>query len=222
MDKQLPQSAESNDFYGLDNLPNRLTLFRLVLVPIVIGCLYLQQHPSFKSSSYLGIISAAVFIIASITDYLDGYIARKRQIITAFGSFLDPIADKFLTISALIMLQSIGRIDALLVIILVLREFYITALRLLASSEGLSIPVGNMGKWKTTMQMTGIPMLMVYNEFLHTLGTVFMGVAAYLSLYSSIVYSLGLVRKLKKRRAKRRKNIHEQEREQEQDQDHEQ
>ena len=98
------------------------------------------MNSSEELKSLMGWAAAWIFVIASITDFLDGFIARKRKIVTVFGSFLDPIADKFLVVSSIIMLQALGRIPVLIVIVLVLREFYITSLRLLAGDRGLVIP----------------------------------------------------------------------------------
>ncbi|MBF0299625.1 MAG: CDP-diacylglycerol--glycerol-3-phosphate 3-phosphatidyltransferase [Oligoflexia bacterium] len=187
----------------IDNLPNRLTLFRILLVPFVIGSLSLCLFQETWVRDYqttLEWIAGITFTIAAITDFIDGYIARKRNIVTVFGSFLDPIADKFLTVSALIMLQALNRVHAIIVIILVLREIYITSLRLLASAEGLSVPVNSIGKWKTVTQMIGIPLLMISTDpwgipFLF-LGKIFIYLASFLSLYSSVVYSIGLMRKV--------------------------
>ncbi len=202
---------ERNDL-EIDNLPNRLTFFRMLMIPVVVSALYFSEDTPIwleAYKDYLGHIACWIFVIASITDFLDGYIARKRNIITVFGSFLDPIADKFLVVSALIMLMGLDRVHPLVVIILVLREMYMTSLRLLAISEGVEVPVSNMGKWKTTIQMVATPMLMVYDDFLgldmRILGTAFMYVAAFLSLWSALKYSLSMVKKLKEKRAEKKK-----------------
>ena len=128
---------------------------------------------------------------------------------TVFGSFLDPIADKFLVISALIMLQAMNRVHVLVVLILVLREMYITALRLLAMEKGISVPVGTLGKWKTATQMVGIPFLMANDVFLGInmtlLGTIAIYLASIFSLYSAGEYSFGLIRKIQKLRKEKRR-----------------
>ncbi|MBF0362320.1 MAG: CDP-diacylglycerol--glycerol-3-phosphate 3-phosphatidyltransferase [Oligoflexia bacterium] len=205
--------SQNTDFDSeIDNLPNRLTLFRILLVPIIICSLSagLFQHNAFVREYWtiLEWIAGITFTIAAITDFIDGYIARKRNIVTVFGSFLDPIADKFLTVSALIMLQALGRVHAIIVIILVLREIYITSLRLLATTEGLSVPVNSFGKWKTVTQMIGIPLMMISTDhwgipFL-TSGKMFIYLASILSLYSSVVYSVGLLKKMKLKRIQKR------------------
>lgn len=198
-------SSPENDL-EIDNLPNRLTIFRILLIPIVLVSLYLttSTYISEEWTSYFGWVAAITFGIASITDFFDGHIARKRKIVTVFGSFLDPIADKFLTVSSLIMLGSMGKIPAIIVIILVLREMFMTSLRLLASGEGIKIPVGKMGKWKTATQMIGLPMIMTGQDLgaipLPLVGTIFIYIASVLSIWSSIDYTLSMIQKMKARR----------------------
>lgn len=195
----------------IDNLPNRLTLFRMAMIPVVVGALYLQNSPerwSFPLLPWLGHIAAAIFAVASFTDFLDGYIARKRNIVTVFGSFLDPIADKFLVVSSLLMLLALERVHPVVVIILVLREMYMTSLRLLAMTEGINIPVDQLGKWKTAFQMVSIPMLMIHQEFLWVhwgfWGTILIYISAFLSLMSALNYSVSMIKKLKIKRMRAR------------------
>ena len=193
--------------WDIDNLPNRLTFFRVLLIPVIICSLFLPVSGyqwAAEHTRMLGYIAAWTFVAASITDFFDGYIARKRNIVTVFGSFLDPIADKFLVVSSLILLQELGRINVILVIILVLREIYITALRLLAKERGLSVPVGGLGKWKTAIQMVGIPFLMAYDKPwgipMPLLGDICIYVASFLSVFSALQYSAGLLGKISKLR----------------------
>jgi CDP-diacylglycerol--glycerol-3-phosphate 3-phosphatidyltransferase len=202
---------EQNDL-EIDNLPNRITIFRVLMIPIVIGCLMIVGSESElitpESRSLFGWAAAWVFTIACITDFFDGYIARKRNIVTVFGSFLDPIADKFITVSSLIMLLSLGRIEAVVVIILVVREMYMTSLRLLAMNEGISVPVNSLGKWKTATMMVGIPMLMCNEQWYFLpfpqIGIIFIYIASIISLWSAVLYSISMVQKLKSdRQAKR-------------------
>lgn len=200
--------SNNNEFNDLeiDNLPNRLTIFRVVLIPVVIGSLYLTQY-DFVSEAVkvnLGWVAAWTFTIASITDFFDGYIARKKNIVTVFGSFIDPIADKFLTVSSLIMLGALGHIPAIIVIILVLREMYMTSLRLLATNEGITVPVNSLGKWKTAIQMIGIPMIMCNQKWwilpFPVIGTVFIYFASFLSIWSATLYTFNMIQKLKQSR----------------------
>lgn len=202
---------EKNDL-EIDNLPNRLTFFRMLMIPIVVSALYFTNNaPEWLRpiEDYLGQIACWIFVGASITDFLDGYIARKRNIVTVFGSFLDPIADKFLVVSALIMLMAVDRVHPIIVIILVLREMYMTSLRLLAMSEGVDVPVSSLGKWKTATQMTAIPMLMIGEEFLKIdmlfLGTVLIYISAFLSLWSALKYSISMIKKLQEVRANKKR-----------------
>lgn len=193
--------------WEIDNLPNRLTVFRITLVPIVIASLLLSLPATpwiDEKKNILGHIAAWTFIIASITDYFDGVIARKRNIVTVFGSFLDPIADKILVVSSIIMLQALGRIHPVIVVILIVRELYMTSLRLLALEKGLTIPVNQLGKWKTATQMVGIPLLMFNHDILgipvHKIGNICIYLASILSVYSAIVYSLNLLKKFRTKR----------------------
>ena len=188
--------------WEIDNLPNRLTLIRILMIPIIIISLAIQSTNVLLKYHYLlGHLAGWLFVLAAITDFLDGYIARKRKIVTVFGSFLDPVADKFLVVSSLIMLLALGRVPSLIVIVLVLREIYITALRLLAHERGVIVSVGSMGKWKTALQMIGIPMLMInYPLFgipFPTIGLVMMYLTTLLSVYSATEYSLDTVKKMK-------------------------
>jgi CDP-diacylglycerol--glycerol-3-phosphate 3-phosphatidyltransferase len=205
-----PKSHHPNE-WEIDNLPNRLTMFRVILIPIILVSLFLNLSSSnfvINHIRTINYVAAWTFVIASITDFFDGYIARKKNIVTVFGSFLDPIADKFLVISSLIMLQALGRVHVMVVLILVLREMYITALRLLAMEKGLSVPVGTLGKWKTATQMVGIPLLMAndipFGLNMPLIGTVAIYLASIFSLYSALEYSIGLIKKIQKLRHKRK------------------
>jgi CDP-diacylglycerol--glycerol-3-phosphate 3-phosphatidyltransferase len=202
---------EKNDL-EIDNLPNRLTFFRMLMIPVVVLALYFTEDTPARLvpyEAYLGHFACWIFVVASLTDWLDGYIARKRNIVTVFGSFLDPIADKFLVVSGLIMLMGLDRVHPVVVIILVLREMYMTSLRLLALTEDVDVPVSWMGKWKTATQMVAMTMLMIYDDFLGLdlplLGTVLIYVSALLSLWSALKYSLSMIKKLQEKRAEKRK-----------------
>jgi len=205
------RSTHVNDL-EIDNLPNRLTILRMLMIPVVVLALYFIQYPEQGTGTIpqwvLGHLAAWTFVAASITDWLDGWIARRRNIVTVFGSFLDPIADKFLVVSALIMLAAMNRVHSIVVIILVVREMYMTSLRLLALNEGVTLPVSAGGKWKTGFQMTAIPMLMVGYRWIkvpwYEIGTVCIWIAGCLSLFSAIAYSLDLVRALKAKRQERK------------------
>ncbi|MBP9682726.1 MAG: CDP-diacylglycerol--glycerol-3-phosphate 3-phosphatidyltransferase [Bacteriovorax sp.] len=201
-----PRTHHPNE-WEIDNLPNRLTMLRVILIPIILLSLFFNQSDyawAIAHTKWLNYIAAWTFVAASITDFFDGYIARKKNIVTVFGSFLDPIADKFLVISSLIMLLALERVHVLIVLVLVLREMYITALRLLAMEKGLSVPVGTLGKWKTATQMVGVPLLMAHDQpwgiDMPLLGTVAIYLASLFSLYSALEYSIGLIKKIQKMR----------------------
>lgn len=136
------------------NAPNMLTLTRIFAVPLVVGLLF-KKEPNYDMAASL------VFGAAAITDYFDGYIARSRQLITVYGKLMDPLADKFLVVSSLVMLQYMDRIHPLVVMLLICRELAITGLRALASAEGVIIAASGGGKWKTAVQMVAIPFMMV-------------------------------------------------------------
>lgn len=183
-----------------------------MMIPVIVMTLYFSDHTPLLLVPYqkfLGDIACVIFIIAGVTDFFDGYIARKRNIVTVFGSFLDPIADKFLVVSSLIMLMGLERIHPVIVIILVLREMYMTSLRLLAMTEGIVVPVSSLGKWKTTTQMIAIPFLMIYEPFLGipvaTIGDILLYFAALLSLWSALLYSVSMIGKLREKRLENKK-----------------
>ncbi len=194
-------------------------MFRIFLVPIVLGLLmpmesdWPHQLAQINPGSWTNYLAALLFVLASITDFLDGHFARSRNLVTVFGSFLDPVADKFLVVSSLIVLLAMDRIHPLVVVILVIRELYITSLRLLAADHHLKIPVGPMGKWKTATQMIAIPLLMAYDSFsigtvrisMPLIGSICIYTAALFSVYSALEYSLGLLQKI--RRLKKKKKL---------------
>ena len=136
------------------NLPNKLTLFRVVLIPFFV---FFLLAPYFEG--YGNYIAVAIFIVASLTDMLDGKIARKYNLVTNFGKFMDPLADKLLVCSAMICLISTGQLPAWIVIIIISREFIISGFRLIASDNGVVIAAGWWGKVKTVVQMIMIIVL---------------------------------------------------------------
>ncbi len=150
------------------NLPNKLTIFRVVLiVPFVILLLGSSQQWGWFTALFGGImeyvdyIAVVIFIVASLTDLLDGKIARKYNLVTNFGKFMDPLADKLLVCSALICLVEMGRLPAWMVIIIISREFIISGFRLVASDNGVVIAASYWGKFKTTFQMFAVILLIV-------------------------------------------------------------
>lgn len=174
------------------NLPTILTLSRIVLIPFFVLSVY--QHP---------ILGALIFSIASITDFLDGYLARRSGQITTFGIIMDPLADKFLVISALIVLVDMERLSALIAIILIVREFLVTGLRVVALSKNIVIPAEMGGKLKTTAQITSILCLILVGTIfdnlpidLYDVGLVFIAIALVLSVTSGLQYTISFWKKI--------------------------
>lgn len=146
------------------NLPNKLTLLRVIMIPIFIIILYLPSLWG-VSQDIAYWLAAIVFVIAGVTDTLDGKIARKRNLVTDFGKFMDPIADKLLTCSAMIMLIYLEKLHPVIVIIFIAREFVISGFRLIAAGKGLVIAADKLGKIKTLLQMVFIVALLIDNVF---------------------------------------------------------
>ena len=154
------------------NLPNKLTIFRIILVPIMVIIPFFNLQGDFLGIPITYLIIDLIFIIASITDKLDGSIARSKNLVTTFGKFLDPIADKILVLAALNMLVEFGKIPAWIPIIILFREFIVSGYRLIASQNGGSVIAASMwGKLKTVTQMIAIILLYIdrYNffDFIH-------------------------------------------------------
>jgi CDP-diacylglycerol--glycerol-3-phosphate 3-phosphatidyltransferase len=187
----------ATDAMTFDTPPNRLTLLRMIAVPGVVYFL------SWRTMN--GDISAAVlFALAAITDWFDGYLARAYQAVTIFGKLMDPLADKFLVVTTLIMLQHLGRIHPYLVMVLICREMGITSLRALASAEGVIIPAGAGGKWKAALQMVAIPFLIIYVKLFDSIscdlvGTILMYISVFLSLTSASTYVWDFFKGLKEK-----------------------
>jgi len=199
-----PKSSRTHEL-TFDTPPNRLTLLRMVAVPAVI---YFLTWKTFHGD----VIACVIFCLAAITDWFDGYLARAYQSVTIFGKLMDPLADKFLVVSTLIMLQALGRIHPFLVMILICREMGITSLRALASSEGVIIAAGSGGKWKAALQMVAIPFLIVYVKLFDVIpadlvGTWLMYISVFLSLTSASTYVIDFFRGLKEKlRVKQQKS----------------
>lgn len=185
------------------NLPNKLTIFRIILIiPFVL--LLLGGFHEWKwftaifggIMEYVDYIALAFFIVASLTDLLDGKIARKYNLVTNFGKFMDPLADKLLVCAALICLVEMGRVQAWVVIIIMSREFIISGFRLVASDKGVVIAASYWGKFKTTFQMIMICLMIVDNgQFLyqnsgviHVAACVVMWIALALTVISLVDY----------------------------------
>lgn len=138
------------------NIANKLTILRIILIPIFMIFLIFDIE-------YGQFFAAIIFVVASITDYLDGYFARNMNLVTKFGKFMDPLADKLLVSAAFITLTEMGRISSWIAVLIVAREFVITGLRVLAASEGITIAASWWGKLKTISQMIAITLLLIDN-----------------------------------------------------------
>ena len=165
------------------NLPNKLTVVRMVLVPFFVASLLLSG-----SNEALKWAALVLFVVASLTDFLDGYIARKYNLITNFGKFMDPLADKILTISGMICLIELGRIPSWIVVIIVAREFIISGFRLIAAENGVVIAANYWGKFKTTFQMIMIILMIVNIPQLQILTNLTMWIALALTIISLVTY----------------------------------
>ena len=174
------------------NLPNKLTVFRILLVPIIVILAYINIPGEVLGISTKFIIIDAIFIIASITDKLDGYLARKMNLVTNFGKFLDPIADKILVISVLLILTELQKIPAWVSIVVIFREFLISGYRLVAAqSKGTVIAASMWGKVKTTIQMIVIMLVLLDpNNFFDFAKGVEMATPA---IIYNVITSLGII-----------------------------
>ena len=167
------------------NLPNRLTLLRVVLAPVYLILLWLSTR---HSPAALRLLALAVFVLASLTDLLDGQIARRRGLVTNFGKFTDPIADKILTHTAFILLTWMGELSPLSCIVFVSREFVVAALREIAAEQGIVIAAGMSGKVKTVLQMALIVVLTLPGQALRPLALTLEVAAVAMTLYSMVEY----------------------------------
>ena len=147
-----PPSVLLQEFW---NLPNMLTLARIFVIPVFVWLLY-------DGDPWYSVMAASVFTIAAVTDVIDGFLARRWNMITVTGKLLDPMADKLIVAAALIMMVRLGRVPAWIVIVLLSREFIVNGLRQVAASEGLVIAAGQEGKWKTALQLAGIVALCIH------------------------------------------------------------
>ncbi|SEU18774.1 CDP-diacylglycerol--glycerol-3-phosphate 3-phosphatidyltransferase [Stigmatella erecta] len=175
------------------NLPNMLTMGRILLIPLFVWFTY-------DADPFYSLMAGMVFAVASITDVVDGYLARKWNLITVVGKFMDPLADKLIAMAALVMMVRLGRVAAWVVIVLLARELIVSGLRTIAASEGMVIAAGQEGKWKTSLQLVGIISLCVH--YVHPLdlgfqvvtvdynlvGRVLVYLSSAFSVWSAVVY----------------------------------
>lgn len=172
------------------NLANKITIFRVFLVPVFMLVLY-------SNIPYSKYIAAAVFIFASLTDTLDGYIARSRNMITDFGKFIDPLADKMLVSAALISLVELGKIPGWVVVVIIAREFTITGFRVIAASGGITIAASSLGKIKTVTQLIAIILLLINNYPFILIGLPFDIIMLYISLFFTVLSGVDYIYKNK-------------------------
>lgn len=176
------------------NLPNLLTFFRILVVPVLV---LLLQHPGRRAS----VLAALMFFLASWSDFLDGYLARRRGITTPLGKLLDPLADKLIVMGALVMLAAATReprVPAWLVVVIVGRELAVTGLRAIAVSEGIVLAADELGKYKTIFQMFALHGLLLHYTFFgidfHAGGMYFLWIAMIVGLWSGVDYHIQVIR----------------------------
>ena len=170
------------------NLPNKLTLLRVCMIPVFMIFALIEN-------GFCQFIAVALFLLASLTDYLDGYIARSCNLVTDFGKFMDPIADKLLVMSAMVILVAQNRMPAWICVVMLAREFIISGFRLVAAGKGTVIAAGMTGKIKTVTQMVAIVMLFIFSSatgggsgFFYFLSNVVLYASAILSIVSCVEY----------------------------------
>ncbi|MCA9549216.1 MAG: CDP-diacylglycerol--glycerol-3-phosphate 3-phosphatidyltransferase [Myxococcales bacterium] len=190
-------------------LPNLITYFRILCIP---GVLFVMQSDSPRNA----FIAAMLFAAASVTDFLDGYLARKMNLISFIGKFLDPLADKLLVTGTLVMLVHLGRANPWVVFIILSREIIITTLRTLAMGEGTVIAARDLGKQKTAFQMVGIWALLVHYPYplldlifdepvnFHRVGTIFLYISVLFSVLSAADYFWGFVKGVQEKERERK------------------
>jgi len=172
------------------NLPNLLTWLRMLAIPLLVGVFYVPLQPEARN-----LIATVIFVAAAITDWIDGWLARRLGQTSAFGAFLDPVADKLLVCAALVMLVELNRVDALIAVIIIGREITISALREWMAQVGArsSVAVHSVGKFKTIAQLVAIPMLLFHAPLFGLVDCALLGrwllvVAAILTVWSMFYY----------------------------------
>lgn len=170
------------------NLPNKLTMLRIILIPVLVVLYYFEKEAILTTGYSLTI--GILFIIGSATDYFDGYLARKNNLVTTFGKFLDPLADKLLVMTALLILQELSVVPMWAVLIILTREFIVTGIRLVAvGEEGNVIAASNLGKYKTFFTMVAITFLLLrFNATIELIGIVLFYIGVALTVISGLDY----------------------------------
>ena len=172
------------------NLPTLLTWARIIAIPLVVGVFYLEFEPGFQN-----LVATVLFVVVALTDWADGYLARRLNMTSSFGAFLDPVADKFLVCAALLVLVHLNRLHALVALVIIGREIAISALREWMAHIGASrsVAVSMLGKVKTVVQMVAIPFLLYHGQLFgvidtHIWGTVLIIISAVLTIWSMVYY----------------------------------
>ena len=193
------------------NLPNVITMARIAAIPLLC---FLLLSPGRENGLLLPPVqdscfwAAALFAVASVTDWLDGYLARRMGIVTVFGKFLDPIADKLIVMAALIMILPFDRVPAWMVLVILGREMVITGLRAIASDEGIVIHASNLGKYKTIFQLVAIIGLLLHYDYrwffsvdhpllvvnMHHVGMFYLWIATIITIWSGLDYLYKFIR----------------------------
>jgi CDP-diacylglycerol--glycerol-3-phosphate 3-phosphatidyltransferase len=163
------------------NLPNILTVLRILLVPVLVVALL-------HGTTHGDLFAAGVFAVASFTDMLDGRLARARNSVTTFGKLMDPVADKLLILAALLSLVSLGRVEAWVAMVIVAREFTITALRAAAGAQGVVVPAQAWGKWKTALQV-----LMVFTLIIVDTGALWVDLLVYAAVVVTVISGIDAI-----------------------------
>ena len=178
--------------------PNIITLVRIAAIPVFLVFTYYES----RLNSF---VAALVYSATAATDFLDGWVARRKNLVTVIGKFLDPLADKLIAMSALVMLVHLGRVAAWVVIVVLGREFIVTGLRTIAMSEGIVIAAGKEGKYKTAVQLVGIVFLLLHYAYpidffvgtgvvdANRVGTVLLYISVFFSVWSAWKYFAGFV-----------------------------
>lgn len=180
------------------NLPNRLTLARIILIPVFMAFLLLQVPKGHTLFPHQDVVAAIIFILASATDGLDGYIARKRHQVTNLGKFMDPLADKLLVSAALISLVELGEVTAWLAWIILAREFAVTGLRAIAAVDRVVISASKLGKIKTITQVIAISAILLHDWPLSLIGIKVGQPLLYVALIFTVISGLDYMIKSRK------------------------
>ncbi len=167
------------------NIPNRLTVLRVLIIPFMLILYYIDPEPEILNGFSIAI--AILFILASLTDFFDGFLARRWNVITVFGKFLDPLADKLLVMFALLMLLDMGFVDMWIVLVILTREFIVTGIRLIAVDGGKVIAASSLGKYKTASTMVAL-ILLLFHILLP--GIIVLYIATALTIISGFEYIL--------------------------------